>query len=314
MKMHHFMRSYSRWLFLPLVLLIGACAPADDDGMVDDGEIQNVDDTMDAGTAVTASLDEYVRHYNLGHADAVAALYTEDGVGLYADGTVARGRAEIVAFNQAQMAGNPTVDINLLNEKAFGDKAVAVGEWSVDVTPEGAEPMQSAGHWMALYDDTDEGLKAMGVITNYDRQMGAEFLQGTMPAEPPPEESTMTEMLSAYEAAWNSGNAEAVVDMYADNVWAAFADLPPVTSKASLSTLMSERVQGNIDLHGVRSMDLGDGYTLDGGWYEISGIEGGDVRGNYWILVNTNDDGEPKIEWLVSNSRPVSVIPAAAAM
>lgn len=314
MKMHHSTRSHLRWLFLPLVLLIGACAPADDDGMADDGQMVNVDDTMDAGTAVTASVDEYVRHYNLGHADAVAALYTEDGVGLYADGTVARGRAEIQAFNEAQFAADPTVDIDVLDEMAFADNAVAVGTWSVEATPEGAEPIQQAGHWMALYANTDEGLKAMGVITNYDRQMGAEFLQGTAPPEAQPEESTMNELLTAYEAAWNSGDAAAVADMYADDVWAAFADLPPVTSESSLATVLSERVSGSIDLHGVRSVDLGDGYTLDGGWYEISGVEGGNVRGHYWSLINTGDDGARKIEWLVTNGRPVSVIPSAAAM
>lgn len=313
MKMHHSLMRDSRWLFLPLVFLIGACTPADEDGMAD-GEVQNVDDTMDAGTALTASIDEYVRHYNLGHADAVAGLYTEDGVGLYADGTIARGRAAIAAFNQAQMAMNPTVDITPLDDKTFGDKAVAVGEWSVEIAPEGAEPVQNSGHWMALYTDTNEGWKLMSVLSNYDRQMSAEFLQGAVPAEPPPLESTMGALLRAYEQAWNAGDAAGVANLYAENAWAAFANLPAVSGRETIGSLMTERVRGKLTLQGVRSVDLGGGYTIDGGWTELSGVEGGPIRGNYWVLVNTNDAGERKIEWVVTNGRPVSVIPEAAAM
>ena len=296
------------WLLLPLVLLFGACAGDDaaDDDMADDG--------MAGDSPVTSLTTAYQEHYNAGHADMIADLFTEDGVGLYADGTVARGAAELTAFTAGQMeAGNPQAQIDVLEEMMFGDTAVAVGSWDVTASPEGAEMTESSGHWMAAYVNTADGWKIAGVITNYDRQMSAEYLQGTPPTSPPPAASMMGELIDAYEAAWNAGDSEAVADLYADDAWAAFSDLPAVSGQDAIADVMEQRVRGTIAITGVQSADLGDGWAVDGGTWELSGqgVEGGPLRGHYWILVHT-EDGERKIKWSVTNGRPTSVIPAAA--
>jgi uncharacterized protein (TIGR02246 family) len=319
MKMHSPLKR-SHWLLLPLILMIGACEPAGDDGMADDGmadgEMTNVDDTMDAGSAITALTDSYVRHYNLGHPEQVATLYVPDGVALLADGSVSTGREAIQAKNTAQLAeGSPQLAASVLQEKTFGDTAVVIGEYSVTASPEGADPIESRGHWMAVDVREADGWKIGGLISNYDRQMSEEFLQGAAPTAPPaPDASKVGALVTAYKTAWDAGDAAGVANLYAENAWAAFADLPAASGRGAIETVMGERVRGKISINTVRSMDLGGGYTIEGGSYEISGGEAGPVRGNYWILVGTNGVGERKIEWTVTNGRPVSVIPAAAAM
>ncbi|MFW6088193.1 MAG: YybH family protein [Gemmatimonadota bacterium] len=297
-----------RSLLVPLALLSGACQ-ASDDAASDAG-----DATADA--TPTADIDalraSYVEHYNMGHPDMVADMYAEDAIALMADGGVLLGREAIAAGLAEQMAeGSPELALEQIDQMAFGDTAVTIGAWSVTVTPEGADPVTRGGHYMVGHVRGDEGWQISGVITNHDAQQSAEVLQGTVPPEPPEEESILGSFLEAYEAAWNAGDAEAVAGLYAEDAWYAGADLPAVEGREAIRQIMEQRLRGEIDIHGVGSWELGDGWVLDGGWFEISGAEEGDYVGNYWILTHAAEGGERQVQWIVTNGRPESVIPAA---
>ena len=302
-----------RWLLLPLALLLGACQAADDEAATDGAAT----DGADAAAEVTAGLDalrtSYVEHYNMGHPDMVADMYTEDAFGLMADGSVLSGREAIAGALAEQMAASPRLALDQLDQMVFGDTVITIGTWSVTVTPdEGADPVTRGGHYMAAHMRGDAGWKVGGVITNYDVQQSAEALQGTVPPEPPEEESMLGSFLEAYEAAWNAGDAEGVAALYAEDAWYAGADLPAVEGREAIQGIMEQRLRGQIDIHGVGSWDLGDGWVLDGGWFEIRGATEGDYVGSYWNLTRGTGDGQRQVHWLVSNGRPESVIPTSS--
>jgi uncharacterized protein (TIGR02246 family) len=302
-----------RSVLLPLVLLVGACQSADDDAALD-GADTAADATADTTAGVDALRASYVEHYNMGHADMVADMYAEDAVALMADGSVLLGREEIAAWLAEQMAaGSPEVTLEQIDEMAFGDTVITIGHWSVTATPaEGAEPVMRGGHYMAAHTPSADRWEVGGVITNYDAQQSAEALEGTVPPEPPEEESTLGSFLEAYEAAWNAGDAEGVAALYAEDAWYAGADLPAVEGREAIQGIMEQRLRGQMDIHGVGSMDLGDGWVVDGGWFEIRGASEGDYIGSYWILTQAAEDGQRQIQWIVSNGRPESVIPSPA--
>jgi len=302
-----------RWLLLPLALLLGACQAADDEAATDGA----VADGADAAAEVTGGIDalrtSYVEHYNMGHPDMVADMYTEDAFGLMADGSVLSGREAIAGALAEQMAASPRLALDQLDQMVFGDTVITIGTWSVTVTPdEGADPVTRGGHYMASHLRGDDGWKVSGVITNYDVQQSAEALQGTVPPEPPEEESTLGSFLEAYEAAWNAGDAEGVAALYAEDAWYAGADLPAVEGREAIQGVMEQRLRGQIDIHGVGSWDLGDGWVLDGGWFEILDATEGDYVGTYWILTRGAEEGQRRVQWLVSNGRPESVIPTSS--
>jgi len=305
------MNKQFRWTLLPLALLVGACQ-ADD--AADSAAVAEAASALAADEAALDELrGEYASHYNMGHADVVAGYWQDDAVGLFADGTVAEGGEALLAYLQGQVAvGSPQLTLADLDRKVSGNHAVALGRWDVSMTPEGADPVTVGGHYMSAFEKGADGWKLMGVISNHDAQQSAEMLQGMGPAEPPAEESTMGDMLRAYEAAWNAGDGAAVVDLYSDGAKAAFADLPLVEGKEALGVIMAERVAGQMELHGVRTLDLGDGWVVDGGWYLMTGLETGDFKGSYWTVSHLDDDGVRKIDWVVSNGRPTAIAPAPA--
>lgn len=302
----------TRWLILPLVLLFGACQ-ADDEAATDNADTTSVA-TADATAGVDALRTSYVEHYNMGHPEMVADMYAEDAVARMADGSVLLGREAIAAWLTEQMAGaSPEVALEQIDGRVFGDTVIAIGRWSVTMTPEeGAEPVTRAGHYMSAHTPSADGWEVAGVITNYDVQQSAEALQGTVPGDDPEEESLLGAFSEAYEAAWNAADVEGVAALYADDAWAAFGNVPAVEGHASIQQVLEQRVRGEIDIHGVGSMDLGDGWMLDGGWFEITGAPDGGYVGSSWTLSHTEDDGERRIHWMVSNGRPESMVPSSA--
>lgn len=300
------------WLLCSLLFVGFACAPGDEDTAGEELAENGMADAASQAAWLDDYADRYERHYNAGHADSIAAMYAEDAVLLAADGSVAMGRSAIAAWNAGQMAqGSPQLAVSVIDRKAVGDTVLAIGSYTVSSTPEGAEPVEFGGYWMAAYGATPNGWKTLGLIANYDRQMSAEYLQGALPTEPPPDESTVGDMLSAYETAWNAGNAQGVADLYAEDAWAALINLPALEGREAIARAMEQRIAGSqIALKGARTVDLGNGWKVDGGMVEITRDDGDDVRGHYWVLLRTGDDGEQLIQWALSNGRPVSVIPS----
>ena len=297
----------TRSLMLPLVLIFGACQAGDEAA---NGEMDG--QAPDAAAQLDALRADYEEHYDMGHADVVADMYVEDAVALLADGGVYDGREAIAANLSETLEASPDLALEQLDAiiSADGQMGVTIGTWDVTMTPEGGDAMSYGGHYMTANTRTADGWKLMGVISNHDTQQSAEMLQGTVPESRPPENTEIAPLLSAYEEAWNAGDAAGLAALFTEDAWAAFADLPAVQGRDAIAGIMEQRVRGTMDLHGVRSESLGDGRMVDGGWFTISGGGQGDFNGHYWVVTETVD-GEPKIKWAVSNGRPASVAPSS---
>jgi uncharacterized protein (TIGR02246 family) len=267
----------------------------------------------DAGAEATptaagddAAIDElrsdYVEHYNLHHASVVADLYADSAVFLAADGSVMDGKAAILAALEQQMAGSPTIELNAQDRMTFGNNAVVLGTYQVNTTPEGAEAMTLSGHYMSHFSRMDGGWKINLVITNYDSPPPAGLPAAEPMTEAPPDDGTLTDLVRAWTAHFNAGHVDSVAALYTADAKASFADRDMVEGQSAIAAALSEgqTAGSTITIHDVATMDLGNGYALDGGWYEISA--GGSVQqtGTYMLLAH-QENGAYRIRWHVSN-------------
>jgi len=269
------------------------------------------DATADASTDDAAALDAlregYAEHYNMGHADVVAANYTDDAVTIMADGGVNLGRAEILANLEAVLAGSPTVRIDRDDIHVAGDKAVARGNWGVSMPVEGADPMTTSGDYMTYFVRVDGEWKIQIVASNYDSEQPPEAHMGAVSENVDDEEdTTMDGLMTAYEEAWAAGDASAIAWLFTDGAHSSFANQSAIEGRAAIETRVAEQIGGTLDIHAKGTIDLGDGWMVNGGWYEIA-TDDGDSIGNYLLLASTTDDGSHQIHWLVSNGRPAPV-------
>ncbi len=295
-------------------LAVAACAgDAGQEGMAEDAAVE-----MSPMAADEAAIDQirmdYVEHYNMHHPDMVAALYADSAFWLGADGRVSMGKEEILAGLTDAMAGSPTLDLTSDETMVMGDNAVARGQYTVSVTPEGAaEPMTLAGAYMTYFVRVDGEWKINGALTNYNAAPpeGLPYAEGTSD-EPPPEEGTMGELITAYETHFNLGHASMVADLFTEDGVAGYGNLPVRTGRAGIETTLNERlaISPQIDLHDVGTIELGGGWALDGGWYELTATtEAGpaNTQGGYLILARQAEDGTWKIHWAFSNSQPATM-------
>ncbi|TFG66390.1 MAG: DUF4440 domain-containing protein [Gemmatimonadales bacterium] len=287
-------------LFLS-VTFATACAAQDEA----DSETAEASYDTSADEAALAALSEsYATHYNLGHADMVAANYADDAVTVFADGGVQLGRAEIEAGLTATLAGSPTLTIDREALHLAGDVAVVRGHFSVSTPVEGADPVVVTGHYMTWFGRKDGEWKIQVVASTYDSEPAPEMLMGTMsPNLDDVEDTAMDGLMTAYETAWAAGDASAVAMLYTEDAHVAFANQSVVEGRAAVEARLAERIGGTVDIHAKGSMDLGDGYMVNGGWYAIASDEGVS-DGKYLLLARTADDGSQQIQWLVSNGRP----------
>ncbi len=290
-------------LALAIVVWAGGCRPADETRVEAEPGAEQPAAEVSAG-AVT---DDYMAAYNAKDAAALAALYTEDGRQMLANGAVHEGRAAIAARTEEQMPG--TLEASPLRDMTFGDDAVAVGEWALELPSEDAGAAGPSGHWMAHYRLVDGAWLIASLLSGNDTAQPAESLQGADLAAMPADGSTLTGLAEAFERAWNAGDVAGVTALYDDDAWISLANQPPASGEAAIAELLGNRVAGRIQIHGLSTVDLGDGWYLDEGWFEVAPPEGGPFRGRYTILVRTDEDGRQRIHWEVSNGRPVSAIP-----
>lgn len=265
-------------------------------------------------SADEAAIDElragWVQHYNLHHPDMVADFYTDSAFVLGADQSVDEGREAIEASLAEAMAANPTVDVEGMETMVFGDHAVTVGRYELQMSPEGAEPMSSSGHYLNYLQRVDGEWKIVGLLTNFDEAPPADFAWAEPTDDMPPEEGTLTELVEGYETHWNLQHPDMVADFYTDDAWVSFANRAVVEGRDGVAAALQERateMPTQIDIHSVGTMDLGDGWALDGGWYELTAAEGGALvqTGMYMNLVRRMDDGTMKVHWSVANGQPM---------
>jgi uncharacterized protein (TIGR02246 family) len=303
---------------LPVVcvaLLAISCGgePADDEMATDAAaESAGEDAAVSADEAAIDALRlDYVQHYNMHHASVVADLYADSAVWMGANGSVLEGRDQILASLEAEMGGTPTLNISTRELMVFGDHAVAIGDYDVQTTAPDVGAVSVAGHHLALFNRVDGQWKINAVVTNYNAEPPDGLPAMMYEGDAPPEDGTMTELVTAYETHFNLGHADMVADLFTDDAVAAFGNLPLSQGRAAAEAALQQRIamgdSPQVDIHDVYTMELGDGWAIDAGWYEITATgEAGPVgqSGTYVNLVRRQADGSWKIHWLVSNGQP----------
>lgn len=299
-------------LFLLAGALVAGCAPGADE---EADAVPATATTESATAADEAALEQiradYVTHYNMQHADVVAGMYTDSAFALWSDGAVTMGRPAVQTYLQENVATSPTLNLTTGGTMVLGENAVAHGTWDVSATPEGAtEPVAMKGHYLTYFTKVNGEWKIGGVITNFDAAPPEGFEFAETGQEEPPEEGTMGELVNAYVQAFNAGDAAAVANLYTEDGFHAYANLPAAEGRAAIQTVLAERFAAGaptIEIHDVGTMDLGNGWALDGGWYTFTApAEGGATetqQGTYMNLVQQQPDGSWKIHWGVSNGR-----------
>lgn len=285
--------------------MLAACAP--------EAAEQEAAAASETSTAVDeAALEQvradYVTHYNMHHASVVADMFTDSAFALWADGSVAEGKPEVLTSLEADMAGKPTLDLTTGDMMVFGDNAVARGGYSVIVTPEGASAMTLAGNYLTYFQRVNGEWKIGGLMGNYNAPPPPGM--PTPPQdEPPPDNGTMADLNAALTQAFNAGDAAALAALFTEDAVVGFANRPISEGRAAIQTALGEMITpgATLELHDVGTMDLGDGWALDGGWYMLNATaDTGAIHqgGIYLSLVRRAEDGTWKIHWSVVNGQP----------
>jgi ketosteroid isomerase-like protein len=234
----------------------------------------------------------------------VAAMYADDAVTIFADGGVNLGREEIEAGVTAVLAGSPTLSLERGELHVAGDQAVARGGWSIETAVEGADPVVVSGNYMTWFARVDGDWKINVVASNYDSPQPPEAYMGEVsPNVDDEEDYGLDGLMTAYEASWAAGDVAALGMLYTEDAYVSYADQSAIEGRAAVEAVLAERVSGTLDIHAKGTFDLGDGWAVNGGWYETTRDDGATV-GNYLLLASTADDGSAQIHWLVGNGRP----------
>jgi uncharacterized protein (TIGR02246 family) len=255
--------------------------------------------------AVDALASAFEEHYNMGHASMVADLHTDEALRLMANGGIYSGRDGILASLEAAVAGSPSLTINRGDTKVIGDHAVSHGTWAVEVTSESGEAITQSGSYMSHARRVDGEWKIGLSLTNYDAPPPEGFEFEPPPGDGPPEDlvdGPVADIVEYYQTHYNMGHASMVADLFVDDGVAAFPMSPAATGREGVEALIAQGTEAGdqITIHDVNTEDLGDGYYLDLGWYEM---EAGDTEtwGTYIVLAHRAEDGTGKIVWAASN-------------
>jgi ketosteroid isomerase-like protein len=263
----------------------------------------------DPAEGIDALREGWVTHYNLHHPDMVAALYTSDAVVLNANQRVDEGRAAIEAGLELDMAGSPRATLTTGDRMIFGDHAVEWGTYRVDATGPDGDPMSFSGAYLVLPRREEGEWRIQGIITNYDSPRPEGWAWGEA-GEAPPEESEFMDVIQDYATHWNLNHPDMVADFYHEEAVAAFPDQPVLHGKSAVAASLREQMEAapsRIEIHGVGSLQLEDGWAVDGGWYALVHPETGDglQAGAYVNLMERTADGSWRIRWSVVNGRPL---------
>lgn len=280
----------------------------------DTADSDTMDSAIDVASPDDAALEAiragYEEHYNLRHASMVADFYADSALSLLADGSVNEGKETIMAGLEAAMVGSPTLSLTTGDQMVFRDWAISRGEYGVETTPEGAETISLGGNYMTVFARVDDEWKITFLVTNYNAPPPEGLPAAEGPAEAPPENGTMAQLLSAYEEHFNLGHASMVADLYTEDAFAALSNLSPAQGRSAIEAVMGERLammdSPQLTIHDVGTVEVADGWAVDGGWYELTGTtdEGTTTQtGSYMLLSRQTDDGSWKIHWLVSNGQ-----------
>ena len=295
--------------FRTIVALLAVVAIAACGGVATEEEVEVVQESpLDDAASVAAMIDEYVLHYNMGHA-SMAVDYATDGILFGADGSVIRTAESRLASTEAQMEGNPEVAVTTGGVLAWGDNAVAHGSYSVSATPAGGDPVTSTGNWMSRLAKVDGEWKWATSLLNYDTAPPEGLREPVIDEGEGSGDGVelLEELAGYYETHFNMGHAGMVASRYAEDAVAALSGQPKLEGRAAIEENMAARIEalGNPQLkHYVGgARELGDGFVFGGGRYEMTS-DSGKTTGSFMVLARADEDGNLQIHWNASNGLP----------
>lgn len=303
---------------LVALLLLGALAAACSDTGRKAAQQAAMEQTpADSAATARAALDtlraDYVSAYNAHNAAAVAALFSDSSFGLWADGTITSGPAEVQAYTQRELAASPTLSIDTGEVMVFGDHAVTRGGYTVTMpaAKAGSSPVSVSGSYMTAFKRVNGAWKIDGVLTNFSAPPPAGVQMHPDTSAPPPDRGTMTALTAAWTKAFNAADWPALAGMYTSDAVAAFSNTPVLQGRDSIQARFTQRygtmTKPHIELHDVGTLDLSPDYAVDGGWYRLTGTTPqGKIQqgGIYFNLVQKQADGSWKLRWNLSNGQP----------
>lgn len=288
-----------------LVLAIAACGGGDQEATA--GEPAETEAVVDDATVLAEMTDYFETHYNMGHGSMVADLYAEDAGFMSANGQVLEGREAIAAYFQAGMdAMSPQIQIDQAEQLIFGDMAVARGNYTITAESEG-NPVNYGGAYLNVLRRAGDGWEVHGAVTNYSMDAGDLWVGMPEGTEAPPENSMMTSLAEAYETHYNLGHPSMVADLFTEDAAVSFPGEGWINGTEAINQSLTagmEEAPGELDIHGVETIELADGTAVDAGWYEFTANGEQVAWGTYALVGQQNADGEWRIHWLVGNASP----------
>ena len=289
-------------------MTIGACGGDYADG-TDAGDAPAAPAMSADEQALAANAEYWVTHYNMGHPGMVASLYADESFFLAANGQLSQGPAGIEEALGENAAASPQIEVTPGDDMVFGDVAIGWGTYQMSMTPEGSEAISYGGTYMLRSEKIDGEWKIVGQLGNLtdDPSEGFEF---TSPeGEPGEDDETMAELQDNFETHFNLGHASMVADLYTEDAMSSFTRGGPTHGRAAIAdrlTQLMEENPTNIEIHGLNTTEVGDGWAISTGWFEQSPKDGGDpiAMGGFMNLLRQQDDGSWHAHWAVSNGWP----------
>ena len=143
------------WGALALSLgLVAGCQPKAE--TAEQAQARMDTESAAAKTAVDSLDREFAAHFNQGHADIVAAMYTEQGHLMPPNGPEAVGRDAIKAAMAAMFPMKPELKLTAVAVTANGPLALERGTYSFTFTPPGAPaPVTDTGKYLVHWHQVD---------------------------------------------------------------------------------------------------------------------------------------------------------------
>ncbi len=293
-----------------LVSLLGMFALAACGGYADESADVSAAPELSADEVALAERSEYwVTHYNMGHPGMVADLYGPDAWFRGANGGLASGVEEIAEALGQNAGASPQLESTLGGQMVFGDHAIAWGTYTMALSPEGAEAVSYGGTYMTHSSKIDGEWKIVGHLSNLTDDPFDDFEFTSPEGEPDPNEGTMGDFIDSYELHFNLGHPSMVADLYTEDAMASFTRGGPIMGRPAISAALTDLMEATpskLQVNDLMTIDLGDGWALDGGWFAQSLEEGGDPFqvGGYLDLLKQADDGTWQLHWMVTNAWP----------
>ena len=294
---------------LLVAFALSACGGDAGDAASESAEAQAAPEMSADEQALTEMSEYWATHYNMGHPDMVASVYGAEAWFLGANGGLAQGPEAIAEALGANAAASPQIAVTPGDLMVFGDQSIAWGTYTMTMNPEGAESVSYGGTYMTQSAKIDGEWKIVGHIGNLTDDPFEGFQFTSPEGEPGPNEGTMGDLLSAYETHFNLGHPTMVADLYTDDAMASFSRGGPVHGRDAVSATLTNLMETNpsqIQINDIMTNDLGDGWSIDGGWYALSPPTGGDPVqiGGYLNLLKQADDGSWQVHWSITNAWP----------